>query len=141
MLGRNSYTAEEVDRAKRVLGGQLTAWRALQKAVAATGDGEAERALHAFEPVFLDNLLLALDRPFVHRIRKVSGKDGNPLNEVELLSESLIRDGVHRESTVIKLRPEESVSGIAYGAKIELTTAQFDRLAKAFFAELETRFT
>ena len=140
MLGRNSFTSEEVDRATAVLHRQLQTWRALQKAVAATGDAKAEQARRAFEPVFCDNLLLALDRPFVHRIRKVTGKDGNPLNEVELLSECLMRDGVLRESTVIKLQPDDSVSGIAYGEKIELSTAQFDQLAKAFFAELGSRF-
>ena len=40
----------------------------------------------------------------------VTGKDGNPLNEVELLCDSLMNNsGVLRGSTVIKLIPDQSV--------------------------------
>ncbi|MDT7743427.1 MAG: hypothetical protein QOE59_2505 [Actinomycetota bacterium] len=37
--------------------------------------------------------LLAPDRRFVHRVRPVAGKDANPLNEVELLVESVLDHG------------------------------------------------
>ena len=54
-------------------------------------------ALEAFQPLLFNNMTLILDRYFVHRLRTVTGKDGNPLNEVELLSESLMNnDGVLR---------------------------------------------
>jgi hypothetical protein len=33
-------------------------------------------------PLFCNNLMLVLDRRFVHRLRMVTGKAGNPLNEV-----------------------------------------------------------
>jgi hypothetical protein len=47
-----------------------------------------DAALEAFDAQLFANLILALDRPFVHRLRTGTGKDGNPLNEVELLTES-----------------------------------------------------
>jgi hypothetical protein len=40
--------------------------------------------LEAFETLLFNNMILVLDRNFVHRLRMVIGKDGNPLNEVEL---------------------------------------------------------
>ncbi|MDX6527183.1 MAG: hypothetical protein QOI43_2694, partial [Gaiellales bacterium] len=93
------------------------------------------------EPLFLNNLTLALDRYFVHRIRVVTGKDGNPLNEVELISDSLMsNDGVLRGNNVIKLVPDQSVVKLEIGDRIRLSAAQFERLSTAFLAEIEARF-
>jgi hypothetical protein len=139
MLGRKSYTPEELQTARTAIAEQLDAYRRLTAAVA--GDADAEVALAAFEPRFFNNLTLALDRYFVHRIRPVTGKDGNPLNEVELLSESLMSNGgLLKGSTVIKYVPAESVTKLAVGDRIAFTEAEFERLAEAFFAELERRF-
>jgi hypothetical protein len=69
MLGRNSYTPEELDHATTAVEQQLTAYQALVKAVNATSDPKAKSALEAFEPLFCNNLTLALDRYFVHRWR------------------------------------------------------------------------
>ena len=81
-------------------------------------------------------MTMVLDRYFVHRIRRVTGKDGNPLNEVELLTESLLTgDGTLRGNNVIKFVPDESVLKLDIGDRIKLTAAQFERLAKAFLAE------
>ncbi len=67
-------------------------------------------ALEAFEPLFFNNMTLVLDRYFVHRLRAVTRKDGNPLSEVELMSDSLMNnDGVLRGNNVIKLVPGHSV--------------------------------
>lgn len=71
----------------------------------------------------------------------VAGKDGNPLNEVELLTESLMNnEGVLRGNNVIKFVPDKSVVKLNIGDRIKLTSAQFERLAKAFFAEIESKF-
>ena len=138
MLGRKDYTPEELDHAKRAIAAQTAAYTKLAAAVDGTG---ARDQLEAFEPLFFNNMVLALDRPFVHRIRPVTGKDGNPLNEVELLAESLINNGgVLDIGKVIKLKPEESVLGLEAGEKIELSAADFDRLQAAFFATLEEKF-
>jgi hypothetical protein len=77
MLGRKAYTPEELQTARTAIAEQLDAYRRLTAAVA--GDADAEAALATFEPRFFNNLTLALDRYFVHRIRPVTGKDGNPL--------------------------------------------------------------
>jgi hypothetical protein len=141
MLGRKDYTPQELAAARAAVDEQLGAYRALADAVRAAGDPAATAALQALEPALFTGLVLALDRFFVHRIRAVSGKDGNPLNEVELIVESVLAgDGVLRGSTVIKLRPDRSVLGLAPGDRIRLTADAFERLADAFLEELGSRF-
>lgn len=139
MLGRSSYTKEEVDHAKGAIRAQLAAYKKVRKAAAA--DKKVDAAFGAFDPLFFNNLILALDRPFVHRVRAVAGKDGNPLNEVEMICDSLMNnDGVFTQSSVLKLTPEQSVLGLQFGDAIKLTAPEFERLSAAFFAELEGRF-
>jgi hypothetical protein len=80
MLGRKSYTQEELEYAKTALDRQLAAYKKLVNAVeSATSDPKITAALETFEPLFFNNMTLVLDRYFVHRLRVVSGKDGNPL--------------------------------------------------------------
>jgi hypothetical protein len=142
MLGRKDYTKEELANARTAVDQQLAAYKKLVKAIdGATPDPKVAAALEAFEPVLFNNMALVLDRYFVHRIRAVSGKDGNPLNEVELLTESLLNnDGVLQGNNVIKFVPDDSVLKLNVGDRIKLTAAQFDRLAKAFLAEIESKF-
>jgi hypothetical protein len=141
MLGRKDYTKEELHSATTTIGAELTAYRNLAEAVAASGDAKAAAALRAFEPLFANGMTMVLDRYFVHRLRQITGKDGNPLNEVELLTDSLMNnDGVLRGNNVVKFVPETSVLGLKPGDRIQLTADDFDRLAKAFLAELERRF-
>jgi hypothetical protein len=137
-----TYTQEELDHAKTATDQQLAAYKKLVKAIdGATSDPKVTSALEAFEPLFFNNMTLVLDRYFVHRLRVVTGKDGNPLNEVELLSDSIMNnDGVLRGNNVVKLIPAESVVKLNVGDRIKLTATQFDRLSKAFFAELERKF-
>jgi hypothetical protein len=131
MLGRKEYTREELDAAQAAVGERLAAWRQL----------DGSEALDAFEPLIFNSLVLALDRPFVHRLRSVTGKDGTPLNEVELLVDSLLNNGgVLRMNTVIRYVPERSVLGLEEGDEIRLDAASFERLADAFFAELEAKY-
>jgi hypothetical protein len=134
MLGRKNYTHTEIDTARTAIERQLAAYD--QVVGSSTGTARNE-----FDAVFFNQLLLALDRPFVHRIRPVTGKDGNPLNEVEMLCDSLMNHGgVLQASKVIKLVPATSVTGIEFGASIQLDRDQFGRLATAFLDELQTRF-
>jgi hypothetical protein len=141
MLGRKDYTKEELDNAKATVKRQLAAYRKLAKAIDAAGDEQAKTALEALEPPLFNNMIVVLDRYFVHRLRKITGKDGNPVNEVELLTESLMNNaGILRGNNVIKYVPANSVLQLEIGDRIQLTAAQFDRLSKAFFADLEAKF-
>jgi hypothetical protein len=113
MLGRKTFTQEELDAARAAIA----------------------------EPHHFNELLLALDRRFVHRVRMVSGKDSNPLNEVELLVESLMNNGgVLETGTVIKYVPEETVLGLSPGDRIELSASDFERISTAFLDEVESKF-
>jgi hypothetical protein len=139
MLGRKNFTQEEIDHARAAIAAQVAAYKTLTKAVGADKKGGA--ALETFEPLFFNNLALALDRYFVHRIRPVTGKDGNPLNELEIISESLMNNkGVMAASKVIKLVPEQSVVKLGVGDSIALSLDQFESLSAAFFEELERKF-
>src|SRR5689334_6133813 len=108
MLGRKDYKAEELENAREGIRQQLAAYEQLVKAV--DGDPQAAQALEAFEPILFTNMLLVLDRYFVHRLRQTTGKDGNPLNELELLVDSLLNNGGRfRGNKVIKYKPEQAV--------------------------------
>jgi hypothetical protein len=72
MLGRKTFTRDEIDRAKTTIDEQLAAYRAF----AGTTTDDAARA--AFEAQFFGNLLLALDRFFVHRLRGPRARTGIP---------------------------------------------------------------
>jgi hypothetical protein len=141
MLGRKNYTPQELDQAKKAIAQQLAAYKKLVKVIdGATSDPKVTAARDAFEPPFFNNLTLALDRFFVHRVRLVTGTDTNPLIEVELICESLMNDGVLRANKVIKYVPDQSVVKLEIGDRIRLSAAQFERLSKAFFAEIESKF-
>jgi hypothetical protein len=142
MLGRKDYTREEFEHGKAVVDNQLAAYRQLSAALDndATGD-KVRSAREDFEAPFFNNLSLALDRLYVHRLRGVTGKDGNPLNELELIVESLMNnDGVFRGNNVIKYVPEQSVVKLAPGDRIRLTADDFERLSAAFFQDLERKY-
>ena len=142
MLGRKDYTKSELANAQTTVDQQLAAYHKLVKAIdGATSDAQVKAALDEFEPLLFNNMTLVLDRYFVHRIRMVTGKDGNPINEVELLTESLMNnDGVLQGNNVIKFVPEKSVLKLNIGDRIALTAAKFEQLAKAFLEEIEAKF-
>jgi hypothetical protein len=141
VLGRKDYTRAELDQARAVVAAQLDASRALRTAVERDGAGESVAALAAFEAGLFNALVLVLDRFFVHRLRAAAGKDGNALNEVALIADCLINNGgVLRPAGGIAYVPERSVTGIAVGDHVRLTRDGFERLAAAFFTELEARF-
>jgi hypothetical protein len=73
-----------------------------------------------FESIFFSRSVLLLDYMFVHRFRGIEGKDGNPLNEVRVLCNSiLLNQGKMQVESLpdwpmsagrsLKLPPERSV--------------------------------
>ena len=142
MLGRKEYTPEELDAATTAVDETLDAYRTLVDAVCrATDDPEVTAALDAFAPRLFNELALALDRRFVHRLRVVTGKDGNPLNELELLAASLMdHGGALHTNKVIRYDPEGSVLKLEPGERIALSAAEFERLSSACLADLRAKF-
>lgn len=142
MLGRKNYAQDEFDHGKSAIEKQLAAYEKLGTAIAGKSTGAtAHSALEDFVGLFFNNMVLVLDRYYVHRFRMVAGKDGNPLNEVEMICDSLMNNnGILRGNNVVKDIPEDSVVKLKIGEQIRLTAEEFQRLAEAFFAELERRF-
>ena len=141
MLGMKKYSREYIDACRARVDGDLRAYR---KQV---GGAPAKE----FESRFFNAQVLLLDHMFVHRLTGVEGKDGNPLNEVRVLCNSLLynKGKVQMEKlpgwpnsagASLKLPPDRSVLKLENGDDIRLSEADFTRLAKAFFAEIEKRY-
>jgi hypothetical protein len=141
MLGMKVYTRDYVDDCHAKVDRDVAAFKSLPGAVP-----------EAFESAFFNNMVLVLDYLFVNRLRTVEGKDGNAMNEVRILCNSLINNHGMMTSenvsdtmafaglTSIKLSPENSVLKYQPGDKINLTEAGFVRLSAAFFDALERKF-
>jgi hypothetical protein len=139
MLGVSAYDQDYIGKCRDKVAAQVSAYEAL--ATAARNGAKADAEADAFERLFFNNMVLVLDALFMHRLRTKEGKDGNPANEVRVLSESLLEsDGVLTVPKSIKLDPERSVLHHAPGDEIALTTDDFQRLAEAYFATIEERF-
>ena len=102
--------------------------------------------LPLLNPLFFNNLVVVLDGFFVHRSRTLEGKDGNSLNEFRMICTSLLQNhGVmctdKTNNKTIKYSPEKSVVKLKIGDEIKLTESAFVLLSRAFFAEIETKFS
>jgi hypothetical protein len=135
MLATNSYPPEYVKQCRANVDDLVKAYRKV--ATAAKGDASVAK----FAPLFFNHLVLALDEYFAHRVRAVEGKDGNPLNEVRVMAESILDNGgLMGTDATIKLDPATSVLGYRHDDEITLNEDDFTRLANAFFDELESKF-
>ena len=141
MLGMKKYPKDYIAACRARVEADLRAYR---NAVGRSPSGE-------FEARFFNDQVLLLDYMFVHRLTGSEGKDGNPLNEVRVLCNSLLlnRGKVQVDrlpgwpnsaSSGMSLPPEKSVLKLEVGDEVRLREADFARLYKAFFAELEKRF-
>jgi hypothetical protein len=142
MLGRKDYTKGEYEHGKAAVDQQVAAYKKSVTAVSGKGsDQKMDAALEEFDVHFVNNMVLALDRGFVHRLRVATGKDCNPLNEVEMLCDSLINNnGVFRGNNVIQWIPDQTVLNLKPGDPIRLTEGDFEHLSGTFFTELTVKF-
>jgi len=86
-------------------------------------------------------MVLALDSYFVHRARAIEKKDGNPLNEVRMLCNSMMNNNdILCADTTIKYNPAKSMLKHRVGDEIKLNEADFILLSSAFFAEIERKY-
>lgn len=135
MLATNKYAKSYVDKCHRDFEDHVAAYRALSKAL------KPGTALKTFERTYFRNLILALDRCFVHRTRALEKKDGNPLTEVRMLCSS-ISDGTGRlvADSTIRYDAARSILKLKVGDEIVLSAESFERLLNEFIEELRTKY-
>lgn len=142
MLGMKTYDQDYIDACRARVEADLRAYR---KQVGKAPSKE-------FEARFFNDQVLLLDYMFVHRLTGIEGKDGNPLNEVRVLCNSILlnegklqvdkRPGWPMSApSGIKLNGEKSLLKLKVGDEVRVTEADFVRLSNAFFAEIEKRYT
>jgi len=135
MLASNSYTKAYVTGCRARVDAQVRAFRAIAKT------HPRDPAFVAFEAAFFNDLVIVLESCFVHRARALEKQDSNPLNEVRVLARSMMEnDEAMVDDPVIKLNPSKTVLKHEVGDPIRLTEHDFGLLAKAFFADLESKY-
>ncbi|HWA25568.1 MAG TPA: hypothetical protein VG734_07905 [Lacunisphaera sp.] len=135
MLSIKQYPKDYIAACREKMEAQLASYRKLIK----TADAKSAAA---FAPHFFNHLVLVLETNFVHRARALEGKDGNPLNEVRMLATSLQQhEGILTADRTIKYEQDDSILKLRIGDKIELDEASFVVLSRAFFREIEEKFS
>lgn len=144
MLSVNSYPRTYVDGCRAKVEGQIETYRDVVAAAAKVGAKDGARldtTLTAFEPRFCNHMVMVVDDYFLHRSRNLELKDGNPLNEVRVICNSLRdNDGLMAADKQIKMDPGSSVLKLRVGDEISLSIEDLQRLSEAFFSEIERKY-
>jgi len=134
MLSVNSYDKKYVDDCRAKVNQLLSTFHDVLSA-------KPPASIKAFEPHLFNHMVLALNDYFCHRARAMEGKDGNPLNEVRILANSVASaDGTFQLDRTVRYDPAKSVLGYAVGDAVGLSADDFSRLSSAFFDEIERKF-
>ena len=141
MLGMKKYSQEYIDACRMRVDAGLRAYRRQ------VGNEPSKE----FEVRFFNDQVLVLEYMFEHRLSGIEGRDGNPLNEIRALCNSLLLNNGELQvdklpewpiSAVanLTLPAEKSVLGLEAGDKVMLSEDDFIRLSDAFFAEIEKKY-
>ena len=129
MPDRNTYTPDEIEACRDNADSLLAAWAA----------NEVEDA--TLESLVFSQAVVVLDAWFGHRSRELEGDDGNPMNEVRVVADSVVaNDGVVRVEGPISWVPQRTVLGLAVGDEVEVTADGYERLAAAYLAAIEATY-
>jgi hypothetical protein len=142
VLAVKTYDPPYIDDCYSQMEAQLAGYKFLVAGADAANGSELRAAFGSFEPLFFNNLVIVLDAYFMHRTRAIEGKDGNPLNEVRMLSTSILsHKGILTADKTVKYKPETSVLRLKIGDEIRIGEAGFLALFRAYFDEIRRRFT
>jgi hypothetical protein len=138
MPGRKDYIQEKFEHGKASIHAQLAEYKQPVREIAS---GKGATALKNIGGLFFNFMPLVLDHFYVHRLRMVTGKDGNPLDQVEMICDSLMNNnGIFHDSIVNKYIPDQPVVKPHVGDKMSLSADEFERLSAAFIAEWKCKF-
>lgn len=134
MLGRSAYDPSQIAACASAFADALEGWQKVAARSDASARAEAEVRV-------FNQMVVALDGWFAHRLRRLEGKDGNVLNEVRLIALGLTANrGRFPADGVIRWHAETSVTGLRPGDQIMITAALFETLSLAFLAEMRAKF-
>src|SRR6059058_3696701 len=102
MLGMKTYSQDYIDACRARVEANLRAYR---KQVGKAPTRE-------FEERFFKGQVLLLDYMFVHRFSGIEGKDGNPLNEVRILCNSILLNKGKLQVDKLPGWPNSAIAGI-----------------------------
>ena len=126
---RNAYTSDEIEACRDNCDALLAAW--------AANDVEDT----TLESMVFAQAVVVLDAWFADRDRDLEGDDGNPMNEVRVIADSVVRNaGTLRVEGPTRWAPERTVLRLAVGDEVEITANGYERLAAAYLAAIEMHY-
>ncbi len=103
MLSVKRYSSEYISSCRKKVKSDIEAFNKLTSVT------------DTFENIFFNNMVLVLEQMFVHRMRGQEGKDGNPLNEVRMICNSILTNNnllladntikYNETKSVLKIKP------------------------------------
>lgn len=138
-----SYPRPYVQACRARVAAQVDAYHELTAAARrrVLDDSRLRTATAVFAPMYFNGMLIILDAAFALRAREIEGTDGNALNEVRVVSASLLTDlGRMTADPEISFDPGETVLKLRPGDEIAVDDVSFVRLAASFFDEVERRY-
>ncbi len=128
MLGRKTYPREYIARCQRDIEAQIAEFNDLPPVTS------------TFASRLAGHLVIVMDACFVNRLRATEGKDGNALNEVRLLAQSLMYGEAVVDDSTVTWNTEDMVLGLTKGDDLELSISDVDKLQRAFFVAMLDRY-